>query len=65
MFKQSWEEWYALFLFHCDMYEGVQPEIAFHRFEKFYENENLLIAMYHIKCISKVTIDYGSYMCYL
>ena len=29
MFKQSWEEWYALFLFHCDMYEGVQPEIAF------------------------------------
>ena len=49
MFKQSWEEWYALFLFHCDMYEGVQPEIAFHRFEKFYENENLLIAMYHIK----------------
>ena len=47
------------------MYEGVQPEIAFQRFEKFYENENLFIEMYHIKCIPKMTIDYGSYMCYL
>ena len=26
--KQSWEEWYVLFLFHCDMFEGVQPGIA-------------------------------------